>query len=172
MLVIGAALLAMFVRFGRKTYAVFGAVGVAGAYTTSELVRGDGGAGRALIVATVVVLIGLFADAQRQWLTGFWLQVGGLTGVASALVLLAALSPDPEARGWIPMLTVGAILLLGSPLLQRRTWVVFGAAGLAAAFGHYLVGQNSWFRYGLLAIALVAFAAGIVIDRNRREASL
>src|SRR5438034_2781225 len=37
MLVIGAALLAMFVRSGRKTFVVFGTAAVAGAYATSQL---------------------------------------------------------------------------------------------------------------------------------------
>jgi hypothetical protein len=167
MLVVGAALLAGFIAVGRKTWAVFGAALVVGAYATSELTAGDGRAGRALIVSSVVFLVGLGADLRGQRLTGFWLQVAGLWGAASALTYLAGRSSHPETRAWIPMLIVGAILLASASLVQRRTWVVFGAAGVAGAFGHYLITKSSWFHWALLALGLVAFAAGLVADRAR-----
>jgi hypothetical protein len=167
MLAVGAALLVMFIEAGRKTWAVFGALGVVGAYATAYVVSGDGRAGRALVVAVVVVAVGLAADARAQSLTGFWAQVGGFLGITAALIYLAVRSPAAEGRAWVPMLVVGAILLLGASLLQRRTWVVFGAAGVAAAFGHYLDTQSSWFRYVLLVVALAAFAAGLLANRAR-----
>jgi hypothetical protein len=168
MLVVGAVLLAGFVVVGRKTWVVFGVLLVAAANAAAEeLASGDTRAGRALIIAGVVFLIGLGADLRRQRLTGFWLQVWGLDGVASALIFFAALSSDREGRGWIPMLVVGAILLLGASLVQRRTWIVFGAAGVAGAFGHYLLTQSGWFRYVLLAIGLGAFILGLAANRLR-----
>lgn len=167
MLVVGATLLAMFIWAGRKTWLVFGALGVAGAYATAYVVSSDGRAGRALVVAIVVFSIGLAADVRGQRLTGFWLQLGGLLGIAAALIYLAVRSPAAEGRAWIPMLVAGAVLLLAAAPFQRRIWVVFGAAGVAAAFGHYLVTQSSWFRYALLAVAIAVFAAGVLVNRAR-----
>src|SRR5262249_7778609 len=77
MLAVGASLLLLFAPYGRRTWAVFGAAGVGGAYAASQLASGDGRAARALIVGAVVVLVGLILDARGRRPVGFWMHVSG-----------------------------------------------------------------------------------------------
>jgi hypothetical protein len=164
LLAIGAALLVGFVLVGRKIWVVYGAQFIVVATVAAEIPSDRVAHG--LIIAGVVFAIGLFADWRGERLTGFWLQLSGLLGIAVALVDLAANSPDADVRGWTPILVTAVILLLGAPLVRRRLWVVFGTAGLVAVFGHYLE-ANDWFRYVLLVIGLAAFVVGLVADRAR-----
>src|SRR5207302_1418298 len=126
-------------------------------------------AGRAVWVGAVLVLVGLILDARGRRPVGFWMYLGGLAAIADGLAYFAVTSPDSEA--WIPMLVVGALLLLFFAPMRRRLWAVFGAAGLAGAFGHYLDTQSGWFAYVLLAIALATFVGGLAVHAARMRSA-
>src|SRR5262245_17971213 len=124
MLAVGTALMFLFPFVSRRTWAVFGAANIAGAFAVAQ-VASDGRGGRAIVVGAVVTGAALLLDRAERHREAFWLYVGGLSALAEGLIYVAVKSPQYEP--WIPMLVVGAVLLSMFVVVGRKTWLVFGA---------------------------------------------
>lgn len=132
-------------------------------------VAGDDRATAALIAGGALVIVGVFLDAFGRRRDAFWFHALGLLGAAAGLVFFAAEPGMDPDRGWIPMLIVGALLLIVSGPARRATWAVYGVLGYYAPLLHYTadgLNDNRWtFAVALLAIGLSIFALGIVLHR-------
>jgi hypothetical protein len=75
---------------------------------------------------------------------------------------------DP-ARGWIPMLVVGTLIVIISGPIRRATWAVYGVLGYYAPLLHYMISglnERRWtFAAALLAVGLSIFVVGLVLHR-------
>jgi hypothetical protein len=129
----------------------------------------DDRATSALVAGSLLVILGVFLDAFGRRRDAFWFHVLGWLSVAAGLVFFA-LDPggDPE-RGWIPMLVVGALMLIVAGPIRRATWAVYGVLGYYAPVVHYLINglnESRWpFALLLLALALSIFATGMALHR-------
>ncbi|MBA3733605.1 MAG: hypothetical protein H0W90_00155 [Actinobacteria bacterium] len=130
---------------------------------------GDERATAALISSGVLVIIGVFLDAFGRRRDAFWFHALGWFGAAAGLVFFVVEPGMDPDRGWIPMLIVGALLLVVSGPARRATWAVYGVLGYFAPLLHYARGglnDNRWtFAVALLAIGLSIFVLGIVLHR-------
>jgi len=129
----------------------------------------DDRATSALVAGSLLVILGVFLDAFGRRRDAFWFHVLGWLSVAAGLVFFT-FDPggDPE-RGWIPMLVVGALMLIVAGPIRRATWAVYGVLGYYAPVVHYLINglnESRWpFALLLLALALSIFATGMALHR-------
>jgi len=123
----------------------------------------------ALVIATVLFVVGVFLDALGRRREAFWFEVLGLFGVAAGLIYFAADPGGDPQRGWIPMLVGGVFLVAASALVRRATWAVYGVLGVYAAVIHYLIeglNERRWpFALALAALAAATVAIGMIQDR-------
>jgi hypothetical protein len=130
---------------------------------------GDGRTAMALIVGTLLVIIGVFLDVFGRRREAFWFHVlGWLTAAAGLVYFTVAPDGDPD-RGWVPMLIVSVLMLIVAGPIRRASWAVYGVLGFYAAVFHYLVkglNEDRWpFALAALALGLAIFAAGTVTHR-------
>jgi hypothetical protein len=84
-------------------------------------------------------------------------------------VYLIVESSGNANRGWVPMLIVGAFLLLASGPVRRASWAVYGVFAVYASVVRYLVerlDELNWpFALLLIALSLSIVALGMVQHR-------
>ena len=123
----------------------------------------------ALIFGALLVIAGIFLDAFGRRREAFWYHVLGWLSAAAALVYYAVDPGGNPDRGWLPMLIVGAVLLLVAGPIRRATWAVYGVLGVYAAIVHYLIretNEDRWpFAVWLLAIGAAIFVLGSLLHR-------
>jgi len=168
-----AGLIAYFLtRFSFLFFTVVAALLVTGQFLAiagDSFANGDDRATAALVTGALVVVAGVFLDAFGRRRDAFWFHVLGWLSVAAGLVFFT-FDPggDPE-RGWIPMLVVGALMLIVAGPIRRATWAVYGVLGYYAPVVHYLINglnESRWpFALLLLALALSIFATGLALHR-------
>ena len=134
-----------------------------------ESPSGDGRATTALIVGSLLVIVGIFLDAFGRRREAFWFHaLGWLTAAAGLIWFTVDPGGDPN-RGWVPMLIVSVLILIAAGPIRRATWAVYGVLGVYASVAHYLakeLNQNRWpFALGLLALAVTIFTVGMLIHR-------
>ncbi|SRR5712692_1421892 len=131
--------------------------------------NGDDRATAALVTGALVVVAGVFLDAFGRRREAFWFHALGLLSAAAGLVFFVVEPEGDTARGWIPMLVVGTLLVIVSGPIRRATWVVYGVLGYYASLLHYLIAslnERSWkFAVALLAVGLSIFAFGMLLRR-------
>jgi len=132
-------------------------------------VTGDDRATAALIAGGALVIVGVFLDAFGRRRDAFWFHaLGWLSAAAGLVFFVVEPSRDPD-RGWIPMLIVGALLLIVAGPARRATWAVYGVLGYYAPLLHYTavgLDDNHWTSaVALLAIGLSIFVLGMVLRR-------
>jgi hypothetical protein len=123
----------------------------------------------ALIVGSLLVIVGVFLDAFGRRREGFWFHALGWLTAAGGLIWLTVDPGGDPNRGWVPMLIVSALVLIVAGPIRRATWAVYGVLGVYASVAHYLakeLNQNRWpFALLLLALGLSIFAGGMLIHR-------
>ena len=172
----GAGLVAYWLtRFSFLFAIVVGAILVAAQFLAvagNEPPTGDDRATAALISGGALVIVGVFLDAFGRRRDAFWFHALGLFGAAAGLVFFVVEPGMDPDRGWIPMLIVGALLLIVSGPARRATWAVYGLLGYYAPLLHYArdgLNDNRWtFAVALLAIGLSIFVLGMVLHRFGR----
>jgi hypothetical protein len=129
----------------------------------------DAHAVTALLVGVALVVIGLLLDSGGRRRTAFWFHVIGFLNVAIALTYYAADYSGDVNRGWIPMLIVGALVLLLSAPLWRATWALYGVLGFYAPIFHWLTNgvnpDSLGYAFILLAIGTSIFLVGFALSR-------
>jgi uncharacterized membrane protein HdeD (DUF308 family) len=114
----------------------------------------------------------VFIDAFGRRREAFWFEVLGLFSIAGGLVYLTAEPGGDPARGWIPMLIGGVILLVAAAPIRRASWAIYGVLGVYAAVVHYLVkelDEQRWpFALMLIVLAVLLFATGMAQHRYGR----
>jgi hypothetical protein len=159
-------------RFSFLFVIVVGATLVAAQFLAvagSGPVTGDDRATAALIAGGALVIVGVLLDAFGRRRDAFWFHALGWFSAAAGLVFFVVEpSRDPD-RGWIPMLIVGALLLIVSGPARRATWTVYGVLGYYAPLLHYTavgLDDNRWTSaVALLAIGLSIFVLGMLLRR-------
>jgi hypothetical protein len=133
-----------------------------------ESPSGDKRAATALVIGSILFVVGVFLDVFGRRREAFWFEVLGLFSVAAGLVWLATVDGDPE-RGWIPMLIGGLVLLVAAGPIRRASWAVYGVLGVYATAVHYLskgLDETGWvFPALLIALSLALGALGMALDR-------
>jgi hypothetical protein len=123
----------------------------------------------ALIAGALVVIVGVFLDAFGRRRDAFWFHAFGWFSVAAGLVFFTFDGTGPHHRGWVPMLIVGATMLIVSGPIGRATWAFYGVLGYYAPLVHYLadaLNERRWtFATAVLAVGLSIFAFGMVLHR-------
>jgi hypothetical protein len=159
-------------RFSFLFALVVGAILVAAqflAVSENGATAGDNRATAALVAGGALVIVGVFLDAFGRRRDAFWFHALGWFGAGAGLVFFAVEPGMDSDRGWIPMLIVGALLLIVSGPARRATWAVYGVAGYYAPLLHYTadgLNDNRWsFAVALLAIGLSIFVLGILLHR-------
>lgn len=159
-------------RFSFLFVIVVGAILVAGQFLAvagSGAVTGDDRARAALIAGGALVIVGVFLDAFGRRRDAFWFQALGLFSTAAGLVFFVVEPGRDPDRGWIPMLIIGALLLIVSGPARRATWAVYGVLGYYAPLLHYTsvgLDDNRWTSaLALLAIGLSIFVLGMLLRR-------
>src|SRR6266566_1978886 len=131
--------------------------------------NGDDRATAALVTGALVVVAGVFLDAFGRRREAFWFHALGLLSAAAGLVFFVVEPDGDTARGWIPMLVVGTLLVIVSGPIRRATWAVYGVLGYYASLLHYLIAslnERSWkFAVALLAVGLSIFVFGMLLRR-------
>jgi hypothetical protein len=137
-----------------------------------ESPSGDARAATALVIGSILFVIGVFLDVFSRRREAFWFEVLGLFSVAAGLVWLATVDGDPE-RGWIPMLIGGLVLLVAAGPIRRASWAVYGVLGVYAAVVHYLskgLDETGWvFPALLIVLSLAIVALGMAQQRYGRS---
>jgi hypothetical protein len=140
-------------------------VAVAGGST----IGGDDRPTAALVSGGLVVIAGVFLDAFGRRREAFWFHALGWLSAAAGLVFFVVEPGADEARGWIPMLIVGALMMVASGLIGRATWAVYGVLGYYASLLHYMIGglnEDRWtFALPSLALGLSIFGLGMALHR-------
>jgi hypothetical protein len=130
---------------------------------------GDDRAAAALVCGGLIVIAGVFLDAFGRRRDAFWFHALGWFSVAAGLVFWVVEPGDDPARGWIPMLIVGALMVIASGPIRRATWAVYGVVGYYAALLHYMrdgINENDWvFAVASLGVGLSIFVFGMLIHR-------
>jgi hypothetical protein len=159
-------------RFSFLFAIVVGAILVAGQFLAvagSGAVTGDDRARAALIAGGALVIVGVFLDAFGRRRDAFWFQALGLFSTAAGLVFFVVEPGRDPDRGWIPMLIIGALLLIVSGPARRASWAVYGVLGYYAPLLHYTsvgLDDNRWTSaLALLAIGLSIFVLGMLLRR-------
>jgi hypothetical protein len=138
---------------------------VAGDSSTS----GDDRATAALIAGGLVVIAGVFLDAFGRRRDAFWFHALGWLSAAAGLVFFILEPGGDPARGWIPMLIVGTLMVIVSGPIRRATWAVYGVLGYYAPLLYYLItglNERRWpFAVALLAVGLSIFSFGMLLHR-------
>src|SRR5438034_2307348 len=131
--------------------------------------NGDDRATAALVTGALVVVAGVFLDAFGRRREAFWFHALGLLSAAAWLVFFVVEPAGDTARGWIPMLVVGTLLVIVSGPIRRATWAVYGVLGYYAPLLHYMItglNERRWtFAVALLAVGLSIFVFGMVLHR-------
>jgi uncharacterized membrane protein HdeD (DUF308 family) len=126
----------------------------------------------ALVIGAILFVAGVFIDAFGRRREAFWFEVLGLFSIAGGLVYLTAEPSGDPARGWIPMLIGGVILLVAAAPIRRASWAIYGVLGVYAAVVHYLVkelDEQRWpFALMLIVLAVLLFATGMAQHRYGR----
>jgi hypothetical protein len=156
-------------------FVVVGAILVASQFLASAFESspsGDDRATTALIAGSLLVIVGVFVDAFGRRRDAFWFHALGWFSVAAGLVFFAVDSGGDPDRGWIPMLIVGALMLIVAGPIRRATWAVYGVLGYYAPILHYLINglnEDRWpFALLLLAVGLSIFIQGTLLHRYGR----
>ena len=130
---------------------------------------GDDRAAAALVAGGLVVIAGVFLDAFGRRRDAFWFHALGWFSAAAGLVFFVVEPGGDPARGWIPMLIVGTLIVIASGPIRRATWAVYGVLGYYAPLVHYMItglNERRWtFAVALLAIGLSIFVVGLVLHR-------
>ena len=130
---------------------------------------GDDRAAAALVSGGLIVIAGVFLDAFGRRRDAFWFHALGWLSVAAGLVFWVVEPNADSARGWIPMLVVGALMVIASGPIRRSTWAVYGVLGYYASLLHYMrdgLNDNGWeFAVASLAAGLSIFVFGMLIHR-------
>jgi hypothetical protein len=130
---------------------------------------GDDRASAALVSGGLIVIAGVFLDAFGRRRDAFWFHALGWLSVAAGLAFWVVEPGGDHARGWIPMLIVGTLMVIASGPIRRATWAVYGVLGYYAALLHYLrdgLNENGWvFAVASLAVGLSIFVFGMLIHR-------
>jgi hypothetical protein len=138
---------------------------VAGDSSTS----GDHRATAALVAGGLVVIAGVFLDAFGRRRDAFWFHALGLFSAAAGLVFFVVEPGGDPARGWIPMLVAGTLLVIVSGLIGRATWAVYGVVGYYAPLLHYMItglNERRWtFAVALFGVGLSIFVFGMLLHR-------
>jgi hypothetical protein len=126
-----------------------------------ESPSGDKRAATALVIGSILFVVGVFLDVFGRRREAFWFEVLGLFSVAAGLVWLATVDGNPE-RGWIPMLIGGLVLLVAAGPIRRASWAVYGVLGVYATAAHYLskgLDETGWVFPALLIVLSLALVA-------------
>ena len=130
---------------------------------------GDDRATAALVSGGLIVIAGVFLDAFGKRRDAFWFHALGWFSVAAGLVFFIVEPGGDPARGWIPMLIVGTLMVIAASPIRRATWAVYGVLGYYAPLLHYMLAdlnRNGWvFAVALLALGLSIFVFGMLIHR-------
>jgi len=123
----------------------------------------------ALVAGGLLVIVGIFLDAFSRRRDAFWFHALGWLSAAAGLVFFVVEPGGDPARGWIPMLIVGTLMVIASGPIRRATWAVYGVLGYYAPLLHYLItglNERSWpFALALLAVGLSLFVVGMLLHR-------
>ena len=130
---------------------------------------GDDRATAALVAGGLLVIAGVFLDAFDRRRDAFWFHALGWFSAAAGLVFFIVEPGGDPARGWIPMLIVGTLIVIASGPIRRATWAVYGVLGYYAPLVHYMItglNERRWtFAVALLAVGLSIFVVGLVLHR-------
>ncbi len=124
----------------------------------------------AVAAGGLAVLAGLGLDGTGRRRDAFWFHALGWLSIAAGLAYFT-IEPGGEhnARGWVPMLIAGVIVLAASAWVGRATWAVYGVLGYYAPVVHYMssgLDEDRWtFAFVLLAVGLSIFAFGLLLQR-------
>jgi hypothetical protein len=126
-------------------------------------------AAAALVAGGLLVIVGVFLDAFSRRRDAFWFHALGWFSAAAGLVFFVVEPGGDPARGWIPMLVVGTLIVIISGPIRRATWAVYGVLGYYAPLLHYMISglnERRWtFAAALLAVGLSIFVVGLVLHR-------
>jgi hypothetical protein len=126
-------------------------------------------AAAALVAGGLLVIVGVFLDAFSRRRDAFWFHALGWFSAAAGLVFFVVEPGGDPARGWIPMLVVGTLIVIISGPIRRATWAVYGVLGYYAPLLHYMISglnERRWtFAVALLAVGLSIFVVGLVLHR-------
>jgi hypothetical protein len=141
-------------------------------------VAGDGStsghdrATAALVAGGLLVVVGVFLDAFARRRDAFWFHALGWFSAAAGLVFFVVEPGADPARGWIPMLVVGTLMVIISGPIRRATWAVYGVLGYYAPLLHYMISgldERRWtFAVALLAVGLSIFVVGLALHHHGR----
>jgi hypothetical protein len=124
------------------------------------------------VTGAALVVMGLLFDSARRRRDAFWFHTGGFFAIAVALSFYASGTTGDSNRGWVPMLIVGAIVLLAAAPLRRATWAIYGLLGFYAPILHWttsgLASDSVGYGFILLAIGLSIFGLGLALHRFSR----
>jgi hypothetical protein len=130
---------------------------------------GQDRAAAALVAGGLLVIVGVFLDAFSRRRDAFWFHALGWFSAAAGLVFFVVEPGGDPARGWIPMLVVGTLIVIISGPIRRATWAVYGVLGYYAPLLHYMISglnERRWtFAAALLAVGLSIFVVGLVLHR-------
>jgi hypothetical protein len=177
--VAGVTALAALVAFALTRFSFLFALFVGSILVGSQILAaasgspsGDDRAVAALIAGALMVIVGVFLDAFGRRRDAFWFHALGWFSVAAGLVFFTFQPGGDHDRGWIPMLIIGALILVVSGPIRRATWAMYGVLGYYAPLVHYLsTGLNEirWtFAVALLAVGLSIFVLGMLLHRFGR----
>src|SRR6266550_1066032 len=128
---------------------------------------GDDRATAALVAGGLLVIAGVFLDAFDRRRDAFWFHALGWFSAAAGLVFFIVEPGGDPARGWIPMLIVGTLIVIASGPIRRATWAVYGVLGSAPATSPFTAAAPSESRYageasrGSSPVGTAAFSSAI-----------
>jgi hypothetical protein len=177
--VAGVTALAALVAFALTRFSFLFALFVGSILVGSQILAaasgspsGDDRAVAALIAGALMVIVGVFLDAFGRRRDAFWFHALGWFSVAAGLVFFTFQPGGDHDRGWIPMLIIGALILVVSGPIRRATWAMYGVLGYYAPLVHYLstgLNESRWtFAVALLAVGLSIFVLGMLLHRFGR----
>jgi hypothetical protein len=177
--VAGVTALAALVAFALTRFSFLFALFVGSILVGSQILAaasgspsGDDRAVAALIAGALMVIVGVFLDAFGRRRDAFWFHALGWFSVAAGLVFFTFQPGGDHDRGWIPMLIIGALILVVSGPIRRATWAIYGVLGYYAPLVHYLstgLNESRWtFAVALLAVGLSIFVLGMLLHRFGR----